>query len=248
MSKLRARKPGASMIVALIALFVAMGGTSYAAVTLGKNTVGSKQLKKNAVTTSKIKNGAVTGSKIKKNAVTDSKIKNGTITGNKIKLSSLGTVPSANSANSANSLAGLKRWKATVATPGSSSSPNSVTLASVPPFTVLGECYTDGTYDYAYTAIESSQSGDFAQGYSANNYNPTYQPLTPNTPEQISDDQAYNYSGGYYQFEGPDDGDWAATTPDQSVALNGFGNQGVLLQGNSGPTCSFSGFLVTGGS
>lgn len=64
MGKLRPRRPSASLVVAFIALMVALGGTSYAAVTLGKNTVGSKQLKKNAVTTAKIKNGAVTASKI----------------------------------------------------------------------------------------------------------------------------------------------------------------------------------------
>jgi hypothetical protein len=64
MTWLQPRKPSASMIVALIALFVALGGSSYAAVTLAKNSVGSKQLKKNAVTTPKIKNGAVTAGKI----------------------------------------------------------------------------------------------------------------------------------------------------------------------------------------
>ena len=58
------RAPSPSMAVALAALFVAMGGTSYAAFSLPKNSVGSKQLKKNAVTTSKIKKGAVTASKI----------------------------------------------------------------------------------------------------------------------------------------------------------------------------------------
>ena len=64
MARLRPRKPSASMIVALVALMVALGGTSYAAITLPKNSVGSKQLKKNAVTTAKIKNGAVTAKKI----------------------------------------------------------------------------------------------------------------------------------------------------------------------------------------
>jgi hypothetical protein len=52
------------MIVALIALIVALGGTGYAAVSLRKNSVGTRQLKKNAVTTAKIKNGAVTGAKL----------------------------------------------------------------------------------------------------------------------------------------------------------------------------------------
>lgn len=58
------RAPSPSMAVALMALFVALGGTSYAAATLAKNSVGTKQLKNGAVTTKKIKNHAVTASKI----------------------------------------------------------------------------------------------------------------------------------------------------------------------------------------
>jgi hypothetical protein len=59
------RAPSPAFVIALIALFVALGGTSFAAINaLPKNSVGSKQLKKNAVTTAKIKNGAVTGAKI----------------------------------------------------------------------------------------------------------------------------------------------------------------------------------------
>jgi hypothetical protein len=44
-----------SNVVALIALFVAIGGTSYAAITLKANSVGTKQLRHNAVTSSKVK-------------------------------------------------------------------------------------------------------------------------------------------------------------------------------------------------
>jgi hypothetical protein len=47
------------MVVACIALFIAAGGTSYAAVKLPKNSVGSTQLKSNAVTSAKVKNGAL---------------------------------------------------------------------------------------------------------------------------------------------------------------------------------------------
>jgi hypothetical protein len=88
-------------VVAIIALIVALGGTGYAAVSLPKNSVGSKQLKKNAVTGSKIKANAVTGSKIKANAVTGSKVKNGSLTGADINLGSLGTVPNATNATHA---------------------------------------------------------------------------------------------------------------------------------------------------
>ena len=41
-------------VISVLALFVALGGVSYAAVTLPAHSVGTLQLKKNAVTLSKI--------------------------------------------------------------------------------------------------------------------------------------------------------------------------------------------------
>jgi hypothetical protein len=43
-------------VIATIALFLALGGGAYAAITLPKNSVGAKQLKKNAVVSKKVKN------------------------------------------------------------------------------------------------------------------------------------------------------------------------------------------------
>jgi hypothetical protein len=65
MSGLRLRRPSFALVVSIIALSVALGGTSYAAFTLPNNSVGAEQLKSAAVTTKKIKNGAVTGAKVK---------------------------------------------------------------------------------------------------------------------------------------------------------------------------------------
>jgi hypothetical protein len=62
-------------VMATIAVFIALGGASYAAMKLPKNTVGSKQLKKEAVTANKVKKE--------------------TLTGKQINLAKLGTVPSA---------------------------------------------------------------------------------------------------------------------------------------------------------
>ena len=84
---LRAR-PSPAMVVACIALTVALGGTSYAAITLPKNSVGTKQLKKNAVT----------GLKVKANAITSPKVASNSLTGSDINEASLGTVPSATNA------------------------------------------------------------------------------------------------------------------------------------------------------
>lgn len=52
-------------LVAYLALFVALSGTSYAATTLGKNTVGSKQLRNNSVTSAKVKDGSLLGKDFK---------------------------------------------------------------------------------------------------------------------------------------------------------------------------------------
>jgi hypothetical protein len=65
MSRFSKRRPSAPMVVALLALFVALGGTGYAALKLPKNSVGAKQLKKNAVTGPKIKNDSIAGADIK---------------------------------------------------------------------------------------------------------------------------------------------------------------------------------------
>jgi hypothetical protein len=45
-----------SLIISLLALFIATSGASYAALQIPKNSVGAKQLKKNAVTSKKVKN------------------------------------------------------------------------------------------------------------------------------------------------------------------------------------------------
>ena len=47
-------------VTATMALIVALGGTSYAAIALPANSVGSRQLKRDAVTNSKLDSGAVT--------------------------------------------------------------------------------------------------------------------------------------------------------------------------------------------
>jgi hypothetical protein len=56
--KYRRFRPGPAMIVALIALFVAMGGVGYSAVKLKKNAVKTKNIKNGAVTTPKLAGGA----------------------------------------------------------------------------------------------------------------------------------------------------------------------------------------------
>ena len=56
--------PSPAMVVALIALFIALGSGAYAATTLPHESVGTQQLKNGAVTASKLHNGAFTAAKI----------------------------------------------------------------------------------------------------------------------------------------------------------------------------------------
>lgn len=59
LSRLRSKVTYAN-VVASLALFIALGGISYAAVTIPKNSVGAKQLKAGAVTAEKVKDGTLT--------------------------------------------------------------------------------------------------------------------------------------------------------------------------------------------
>ncbi len=59
MRKPKLHRPSPALVVSVIALSVALGGTSYAAIVLPANSVGTRQIKKNAVTTAKVKNGSL---------------------------------------------------------------------------------------------------------------------------------------------------------------------------------------------
>jgi hypothetical protein len=73
-------------LIAMVALFVALGGVSYAAATInGKD----------------IKNKTVAGKKLKNKTVTGGKVKNDTLTGAQVNEGTLGKVPSAASADQA---------------------------------------------------------------------------------------------------------------------------------------------------
>jgi trimeric autotransporter adhesin len=79
------RLPSPAMGVALIALVVAMGGSSYAAL-----RIGTKQIKDNAITSPKIRNGAVKNIDLARNSVVTAKIVAGAVTGLQIRDASVG--------------------------------------------------------------------------------------------------------------------------------------------------------------
>jgi hypothetical protein len=66
----RTPRPTYANVVSSLALFIALGGTSYAVTQLPRNSVGSRQLKANAVSSGKIRNGAVERSDLAASALT----------------------------------------------------------------------------------------------------------------------------------------------------------------------------------
>jgi hypothetical protein len=86
------RRPSPAMVVALIALFISLGGVSYGVAT---GSVGSRELK----------DGAVRSRDIRDNGVRGKDIRNGSVTGADVRESSLRRVPSATSASRADTAA-----------------------------------------------------------------------------------------------------------------------------------------------
>jgi hypothetical protein len=56
-------------VVATMALFIALGGTGYAAITLPRDSVGARELRRDAVGTSEIRKDAVTSSAIRDRSI-----------------------------------------------------------------------------------------------------------------------------------------------------------------------------------
>jgi len=69
MPRIKLHRPSPALAIALLALFVALGGTGYAALNLPRNSVGSKQLRKSAVRNVDIASNAVTGAKVRRRSL-----------------------------------------------------------------------------------------------------------------------------------------------------------------------------------
>ena len=84
------RRPSPALVIAVVALFVGLGGGAYAAKKIGtndlrNNAVTSNKIRNNSVTLRKIRNGAVNSSKIRGNSINTAKIRNNAVNSNKIK-------------------------------------------------------------------------------------------------------------------------------------------------------------------
>lgn len=112
-------RPSPAMVIAVLALFVALGGTVYAA-----SAINGKTIKKNSLP----------GNRIKKKTVTGTQIKNDAITGTQVNESTLGKVPSAAVAD-----------KATLADKATTADTATTALSANPP--AYAHIFPNGTVD-----------------------------------------------------------------------------------------------------
>jgi len=161
----RIQRPSPALVISLIALFVALGGTGYAAVKInGKN----------------IKKGTITAKQLKSKTITGDKIKNNTIGAAQINERKLGTVKRATDAtNATNAVNAVNATNAASAaklnghqvvakrvgpTPGADfnaarGAAPEVALFGVGPLTLYGKCFSTGGTLYGAVFIKTTQAG-----------------------------------------------------------------------------------------
>jgi hypothetical protein len=190
--RISVRRPAPATLISLAALGIALGGTSYAAA-----TIGTAQIKPSAVTSAKIKNGsilnvdlkngAVSAGKLKANVVTSPKIADGGVLGADL---ADGTVASADLADAA--VTTPKLADAAVTAPRLA--PAAVTPAAIAPDAVSGPKVADGTIltndigDGAIQAVDI-KDGEVVKGRGFMFFN------TLTVPDGASNVQVLNFEG-----------------------------------------------------
>jgi hypothetical protein len=137
-------------------------------------------------------------------------------------------------------------WNKTIATAGAppaarrkaGGSSGTVTLAHVWPFTVKGHCVSGEDVE-AYTTVVSTENGSsLAWAYTSD----------PGSFDFGQEARVSNSAHGLplapdFQTE-HGNGEFSVSTSDQKTAFTGFATNGVYIQGQGGPACSFTGYLV----
>jgi len=228
------------MVVSVLALIVALGGTSYAALSLPKNSVGSKQIKKNAVTNSDVKNSAITSAKVKNGSLTGSDVKDHSLTGQDLAAGSIPAGPQgAVGPQGPQGPKGDTGDTPTKMLKGTANAGETITIATYGPFTLKGDCSGTTGNPTAQWKIATSQDHSAFTDY-ANSYLSDF---------SASDgDQNIEYSSSTSDptsadMEGPYDGTFAALSADLNTYITGSLSTGTYVGGASNPPCEFNGVV-----
>jgi len=254
------RRPVLTVAVALVALSVVLGGTSFAAVKIAKNSVTSRT----------IRSGAVKAPEIARNAVRSAEVKKNALRGRDIKESTLSRVPRAAKADTAAKATDATNAKTAdvalaarsldrkriVATAGGDldsarAAAPKVELFSLGQLSVYAKCYTDTGLNETFvsTYIESSVDGaivdsrtDTKEGGTAADF------LNDDTAEVDRELEVNSADPDSASMFSQDDSDFTAFAPD-GTALRGWTGVAVkngTLPGGNGVYGDGNVCLVTG--
>lgn len=215
------------MIVAMLALLVALGGTSYAAFKLPKNSVGSKQLKKNAVTSAKVKNHSLKASDFKKNSLP---------VGPKGDTGPKGA-PGDTGPKGAPGDTNTFTYKQTA------NAGETIAIATFGPFTLSGECSGASSNPTAQWTLKTSQEHSAFTDYE-NSYLSDFGPADG---EQDIEYASTSATPEEPEMEGPYDGTFAALSADLATYITGSLSTGTYVGGSGNPPCEFYGVVFNAG-
>ena len=242
------RRPSPAMVVALIALFVALGGVSYGFATgeidsreIKNNEIRSVDLRNNQIRTRDLRNNEVRGIDIRNSTIQSRDIAINAVRGEDVKEDTLAKVPSAlladsatraTTADSAGSLDGLKFIDGTI-----SRGADEITLATHGPLTLLGRCVPDLGETNAGLFVDTSEDGTFVDEQ------------TTGTPEPDLDaGEPPHALLGVSDAPGDDDRSatlalFHATAPSGPAFVGNVSIQALATSVTAG-TCRFQGFVA----
>ncbi|HEY0318571.1 MAG TPA: hypothetical protein VGC49_09795 [Solirubrobacterales bacterium] len=228
MKRVSSKRPSPALVISILALFVALGGSAYAA-----NKIGTNDIKANAITAGKIKKNAVTTAKIKSNAVTGAKINEGTLGAVPNATNAVNAVNATNAVNSTN----FSRYVSTGLVRASAG--HNVLVLQDGPFAVTGHCLDlGGGAVRAFAVLTTDQPGSSASEGDGNAYvNADFDPgdeLEIGFSAEGSGPQSNDTYGGYYDS-------FTAASGDAHTFLNGEIASAINYYG---ATCSFWGHAV----
>lgn len=97
--------PSPAMVVACVALGVALGGTSYAAISIPRDSVGRSAIREGAVGTAQIRDFSIAAKDVRLGALTSSQLRDGSVNGRDLRAGTLGSTQIRNGSIAARDLA-----------------------------------------------------------------------------------------------------------------------------------------------
>jgi hypothetical protein len=153
-------RPTPATLISLLALFVSLGGVSYAVAT---GSIDSREIRNNAVRTKDLRNNDIRGLDIRNSTVQGRDVAISSILGEDVRESTLAKVPQAARADEAGAVDSLLPIGARTLAQGA---PQNI-LLTYGPLALTATCTAGGTGPVAQVRAQSTQAGSSADGEEA---------------------------------------------------------------------------------